>query len=84
VGRAVEAGMIGAFLAFGVSAHLAVLAVHAYRAISYWPPMIPRGNRLLAPAPAIQTITEPLRCSAPDLAKSPRTGDDGSPHRRLN
>ncbi len=37
----VEGGMIGAFLAFGVSAHLAVLAVLGYRTISYWLPTIP-------------------------------------------
>ena len=37
----VEGGMIAAFIAFGVSAHLAVLAVLAYRTISYWLPTIP-------------------------------------------
>ena len=33
--------MIGAFLAFGVNASLAVLAVLAYRTISYWLPTLP-------------------------------------------
>ena len=37
----VEGGMIGAFLAFGVAAPLTVLAVLAYRTISYWLPTIP-------------------------------------------
>ncbi len=37
----VEGGMIGAFLAFGVPAHLAVIAVLAYRTISYWLPTVP-------------------------------------------
>jgi len=37
----VEGGMIGAFLAFGVTSHLAILAVLAYRTISYWLPTIP-------------------------------------------
>jgi uncharacterized membrane protein YbhN (UPF0104 family) len=37
----VEGGMIGAFAAFGVSLDLAVLAVLAYRAISFWLPTIP-------------------------------------------
>jgi uncharacterized protein (TIRG00374 family) len=37
----VEAGMIGAFVAFGVPARLAVLAVLAYRTISYWLPTVP-------------------------------------------
>ena len=37
----VEGGMIGSFIAFGVSAPLAVLAVLAYRTISYWLPTVP-------------------------------------------
>lgn len=37
----VEGGMIGAFVAFGVDFHLAVLAVLTYRAISFWLPTIP-------------------------------------------
>jgi hypothetical protein len=37
----VEGGMIGSFLAFGVNGSLAVLAVLAYRVISYWLPTVP-------------------------------------------
>jgi uncharacterized membrane protein YbhN (UPF0104 family) len=37
----VEGGMIGAFLGFGVQRQLVVLAVLAYRTISYWLPTIP-------------------------------------------
>jgi putative heme transporter len=37
----VEGGMIGAFLGFGVPGSLAVLAVLAYRTISYWLPTVP-------------------------------------------
>ncbi len=37
----VEGGMIGAFLAFGTPASLAILAVLSYRAISFWLPTIP-------------------------------------------
>jgi uncharacterized protein (TIRG00374 family) len=37
----VEGGMIGAFLAFGLNPSLTVLAVLAYRTISYWLPTIP-------------------------------------------
>jgi len=37
----VEGGMIGAFAAFGVDVNLAVLAVLAYRGISFWLPTIP-------------------------------------------
>jgi uncharacterized protein (TIRG00374 family) len=37
----VEGGMIGTFLAFGVHGSLAVLAVLAYRTISYYLPVVP-------------------------------------------
>jgi uncharacterized protein (TIRG00374 family) len=37
----VEGGMIGAFVAFGVPAGSAVIAVLAYRAISFWLPTLP-------------------------------------------
>ncbi len=37
----VEGGMIGALVAFGVEFNLAVLAVLAYRGISFWLPTIP-------------------------------------------
>jgi uncharacterized protein (TIRG00374 family) len=37
----VEGGMIGAFAAFGVPAGHAVIAVLAYRAISFWLPTLP-------------------------------------------
>ena len=35
--------MIGTFVGFGVSGSLAVLAVLAYRTISYWLPLLPEG-----------------------------------------
>lgn len=37
----VDGGMIGAFVAFGVSGSLAVLAVLAYRLLAFWLPTIP-------------------------------------------
>jgi putative heme transporter len=37
----VEGGMIGAFVGFGVHGSVAVLAVLAYRTISYWIPTLP-------------------------------------------
>ncbi len=37
----VEAGMVGAFLAFGTHGSLAILAVLAYRLISFWLPTAP-------------------------------------------
>jgi putative heme transporter len=39
----VEGGMIGAFVAFGLPVQEAVLAVLAYRAFSFWLPMVPGG-----------------------------------------
>jgi uncharacterized protein (TIRG00374 family) len=50
----VEGGMIGAFLAFGVNAALAVVAVLAYRTISYW---LPTGPGAIAYVRLHQTIT---------------------------
>ena len=37
----VEGGMIGAFIAFGVNGSTAILAVLAYRAVSFWLPTLP-------------------------------------------
>jgi uncharacterized membrane protein YbhN (UPF0104 family) len=37
----VEGGMIGAFAAFGVPGSRALIAVLAYRAISFWLPTLP-------------------------------------------
>jgi uncharacterized protein (TIRG00374 family) len=37
----VEGGMIGSFIAFGVNGSTAVLAVLAYRIISFWLPVLP-------------------------------------------
>lgn len=39
----VEGGMIGAFSALGVSVENAIVAVLAYRAFSFWAPMVPGG-----------------------------------------
>ena len=61
----VEAGMIGAFVAFGVSARLAVLAVLAYRTISYWLPTIPGA---VAYWRLVREFKEPPRRSAPEVA----------------
>jgi uncharacterized protein (TIRG00374 family) len=37
----VDGGMIGSFIAFGVPAGLAVVAVLAYRAFAFWLPTVP-------------------------------------------
>lgn len=62
----VEAGMIGAFVAFGVSARLAVLAVLAYRTISYWLPTVPGA---IAYWRLLREFKEtPRRASTPEIA----------------
>jgi uncharacterized membrane protein YbhN (UPF0104 family) len=75
----VEGGMIGAFAAFGEPAGRAVIAVLAYRAISFWLPTLPgiggyvtlrstvRGWRM-----ADQTIREGL--AEPDAREAVREG----------
>jgi uncharacterized protein (TIRG00374 family) len=37
----VDGGMIGAFIAFGVSSDLAIVAVLAYRGFAFWLPTVP-------------------------------------------
>jgi uncharacterized protein (TIRG00374 family) len=66
---AIEGGMIGALIAFGVAAHKAVLPVLAYRTISYWLPTIPG---------AISYLRLRHRFAA---SESHDASDDGSPPR---
>jgi len=65
----VEAGMIGAFVAFGVSARLAVLAVLAYRTISYWLPTIPGAVAYWRLVRQFKESPPPRR--APEVANHP-------------
>ena len=51
----VEGGMIGAFLAFGVAAELALVAVVVYRLLAYWLPSLPG---ILAYFQLRQTVSE--------------------------
>ena len=46
----VEGGMIGAFAAFNVDAGLAVVAVLAYRAFTFWLPTAARRDRVSSAA----------------------------------
>jgi uncharacterized membrane protein YbhN (UPF0104 family) len=61
----VEGGMIGAFVAFGVPADRAVIAVLAYRAISFWLPTLPGIAGYVGLRSTVRTWravdTEPLR-----------------------
>jgi len=76
----VEGGMIGSFIAFGVSGSVAVLAVLAYRLISFWLPIVPgsvaylqlrrtvarwRGPAASSPGPAGSGPDEEMRMGAP-------------------
>ncbi len=59
----VEGGMIGAFIAFGVNGSTAVLAVLAYRIISFWLPILPGSIAYLQ-----------LRGCGRQVARAERTG----------
>jgi uncharacterized protein (TIRG00374 family) len=69
----VEGGMIGSFLAFGVNGSLAVLAVLAYRTISYWLPTVPgalayiRLRRRVTSRGGPDEVTTPSPQTAPAL-----------------
>ncbi len=65
----VEGGMIGAFLAFGVPSRLAVIAVLAYRTISYWLPTVPGAVAYLRLRRRIQT-------SGPSVTRQSRSADE--------
>jgi hypothetical protein len=72
----VEGGMIGAFLAFGAQAHLTLLAVLAYRTISYWLPTVPgaiaywRLRRQFRHAPDAAVSTSMPSPAGPETAHS--------------
>jgi uncharacterized membrane protein YbhN (UPF0104 family) len=73
----VEGGMIGAFAAFGVNLDQAVLAVLAYRAISFWLPTVPGAvayfqlrktvARWRSEQAAPKTTSEPIEAAGPPL-----------------
>jgi putative heme transporter len=82
----VEAGMIGAFLAFGTHASLAILAVLSYRLISLWLPTVPGAAAYLQLRRPLERRDEQrkpatsrcrqgaCRLSAPHCDHSPRDG----------
>jgi uncharacterized protein (TIRG00374 family) len=69
----VEGGMIGALLAFGAHASLAVLGVLAYRLISFWLPTLPGGLAYVRLRRTVGRWRE-MRAVAPRGSQS-----DGSP-----
>ena len=71
----VEGGMIGAFLAFGLNASLTVLAVLAYRTISYWLPTVPGAIAYLRLRRTVAGWrSEPTDPPMPTSATSRRSG----------
>jgi uncharacterized membrane protein YbhN (UPF0104 family) len=75
----VEGGMIGAFIAFGVPAGEAVVAVLAYRAISFWLPTLPGVAGYLGLRRTVRGWE--LAGAREDLAGAERDGERGSPQR---
>jgi uncharacterized membrane protein YbhN (UPF0104 family) len=68
----VEGGMIGAFAAFGVPGHLALVSVLAYRAFAFWLPTVPGALAYLR-------LTRIVRSW--DGAAEPLDADDPAPGR---
>jgi putative heme transporter len=61
----VDGGMIGAFTAFGVNVEIAVVAVLAYRAFSFWLPTLPGALAYLQLRRTVQRWrAEPVRAGA--------------------
>jgi putative heme transporter len=77
----VEGGMIGSFLAFGVNGSLAVLAVLAYRTVSYWLPTLPGAAAYL---PLRRTVagwreqTSREKAAPPDASAPPLSEAGGA------
>ena len=69
----VEGGMIGAFIAFGVPGRTAIIAVLAYRAISFWLPTLPGIVGYLALRSTVR------RWRADGVAVTAPAGSAGSP-----
>jgi uncharacterized protein (TIRG00374 family) len=73
----VEGGMIGAFVAFGVSAQSAVIGVLAYRALSFWLPTLPGIGGYLA----LRTTVRRWRAED-DLAQAAQAAQAAQPQPR--
>jgi uncharacterized membrane protein YbhN (UPF0104 family) len=62
----VEGGTIGALIAFGAQASLAILGVLAYRLISFWLPTLPGGIAYLRLRGTVARWRETDESSMPD------------------
>ena len=71
--------MIGSFLAFGVNGSLAVLAVLAYRTISYWLPTVPGAIAYVRLRRRVRSWGGPDQVTVTSPATTPaRSGADAS------
>jgi uncharacterized protein (TIRG00374 family) len=61
----VEGGMIGSFIAFGINGSTAVLAVLAYRIISFWLPVLPGSIAYLQLRSSVSKWREQNEATAP-------------------
>jgi putative heme transporter len=74
---AVEGGMIGSFIAFGVNGSTAVLAVLGYRLISFWLPILPGSIAYLRLRHVVGATQHP---ESGDGAGEEGGDDDSAPH----
>jgi uncharacterized membrane protein YbhN (UPF0104 family) len=77
----VEGGMIGAFAAFGVSGHLALVSVLAYRAYAFWLPTVPGGIAYFRLTRIVRGWDEPNNVTN-GAAAAALIADDAAPGRR--
>ncbi len=69
----VEGGMIGSFIAFGVSGSTAALAVLAYRLISFWLPILPGSIAYLQLRTVVARWNQQQAASSGGESPSPQT-----------
>jgi uncharacterized membrane protein YbhN (UPF0104 family) len=69
----VEAGMVGAFLAFGTHASLAILAVLSYRLISFWLPTVPGAAAYVQLRRTVSVWRQEPKGDQPATSRSPGT-----------
>jgi len=67
----VEGGMIGAFSALGVGVDSAIVAVLAYRAFSFWAPMLPGGVAYLQLRKTVSNWRDTDEHQAVSIAETP-------------
>ena len=71
----VDGGMIGALIAFGVQADLAIVSVLTYRAFSFWLPTIPGGIAYLQLRKTVQVWSDERSAEAEPAAATGPSGN---------